>query len=186
MPAAGGGALAPAMGRLAPGRGGAPASRELVVRALLALAGVLAVAGMGVATYLTVVHFADQPIVCSSIGDCEYVNSSTYAEVAGVPVATMGAVAYAVMLLLVVAALVRAAPMLVLAAWAVAVASFAFSMYLTYIELFVLDAICVWCVGSATIVTAMLVVLSAAVWLLRGALFGEADGDGDELDGEAS
>ena len=61
----------------------------------------LAIAGMCIATYLTVVHYADQPIVCSSIGDCELVNSSKYASLAGVPVALLGAGAYASMLLLI-------------------------------------------------------------------------------------
>ena len=60
----------------------------------------------------------------------------------------MGAAAYATMLLLIAAAFVRREPMLVLGAWAVALTSFAFSMYLTYVELFVLDAICVWCVAQ--------------------------------------
>lgn len=147
-----------------------------VVVGLLIFAGALAVVGMGVASYLTVVHFADEPIVCSSIGDCELVNSSKYADVGGVPVATMGAAAYATMLVLIAGAIVRREPMLVLGAWAVALASFAFSMYLTYVELFVLDAICVWCVGSATIVTALLAVLSACVWVLRHGLFDEGEG----------
>jgi uncharacterized membrane protein len=148
-----------------------------VASALLGLAGSLALAGLAVASYLTVVHFADQPIVCSSIGDCELVNSSKYADVGGLPVATMGLGAYAAMLLLVVAAAIRREPLLVVGAWAVALASFAFSLYLTYIELFVLDAICVWCVGSAVIVTALLATLSSVAWTLRDRVFGEIDGE---------
>ncbi len=150
-----------------------------LVLGMLILASVLAVVGMGVASYLTIVHFADEPIVCSSIGDCELVNSSKYADVGGVPVAVMGAAAYATMLLLIGGAIVRREPMLVLGAWAVALTSFAFSMYLTYVELFVLDAICVWCVSSATIVTALLAVLSVSVWVQRHRLFG----DGEEVVG---
>lgn len=152
-----------------------PAGRSLglAVVGLLSAAILLAAGGMAIASYLTVVHFADEPIVCSSIGDCELVNGSTYADVAGVPVATMGAVAYAAMLLLSAAALLRREPLLVLGAWAVAVGSFAFSMYLTYIELFVLDAICVWCVGSAVIATGLAAVLTACVWRMRHRLFDE-------------
>lgn len=146
--------------------------------ALLALAGMLTVAGMGIATYLTVVHYADQPIVCTSIGDCELVNSSTYASLAGLPVALLGAGAYASMLALIAGAWLRRSPELLLAAWGVALASFGFSMYLTYIELRVLYAICVYCVGSASVMTALLVVLSICLWFVRGDLLG--DGDGDE------
>ena len=145
---------------------------------LLVMAALLTVGGMGIATYLTFVHYADQPIVCSSIGDCELVNSSKYASLAGLPVALLGAGAYASMLVLIVVARLRRSPEMLLAAWGVALASFGFSMYLTYIELRVLYAICVYCVASASIMTALLVVLSACLWFVRGDLLG--DGDGDE------
>ena len=142
------------------------------VRLLLVASALLAVVGIGIATYLTIVHFADQPIVCSGIGDCEKVNSSSYAKLAGVPVAVLGLISYVAMLLLIVGALIRRDAMLVAAAWGVVLASFGFSMYLTYIELEVLDAICVWCVASATVVTAMLVALSACVWTVRDDVMG--------------
>ncbi len=48
-----------------------------------------------------------------------------------------------------------------------ALASLALSMYLTYVKLRVLDAICVYCVASASIMTALFVVLSAVVWRVR-------------------
>ena len=143
------------------------------IRVALPLAAALSLAGAGIATYLTVVHFAHQPIACSAIGNCELVNSSEYAKVGAVPVALLGALAYVSMLALVAVAWLRRDAMLVLAAWGIALGSFAFSMYLTYIELRVLYAICVYCVASASVVTALLAVLSAYVWgardeLLRG------------------
>ncbi len=142
------------------------------VRLLLAASALLTVAGIGIATYLTVVHFADQPIVCSSIGDCELVNSSKYAKLAGVPVAVLGLASYVTMLLLIAGALLRRDAMLVAAVWGVALAAFGFSMYLTYIELYVLDAICVWCVGSASVVTVLLAALSACTWIVRDDVLG--------------
>ena len=138
-------------------------------RLLLPLAALLAVVGCGIAGYLTVVHYADQPIACSSIGDCELVNSSKYAELAGLPVALLGAGAYVALFVLIAAAWLRRDPTALLAAWGVALASFAFSMYLTYVELRVLHAICVYCVGSASVMTALLLVLTASVWIDRGA-----------------
>jgi uncharacterized membrane protein len=141
------------------------------VRSALALAALLAAAGLGIATYLTVTHYGDQPIACNGLGDCEYVNSSEYAKLLGVPVALVGAVAYATMLLASVGALLRREPAVLLAAWGVALASFGFSMYLTYIELRVLEAICVYCVASATVATALFVALSAALWWARGDVF---------------
>ena len=135
---------------------------------LLCLAILLAAAGAGIAGYLTAVHYAGQPIACSNVGDCELVNSSRYASVGGVPVAALGLAAYVTIGALTAAAAIRrdATPLSV--AWALALASFAFSMYLTYIELRVLHAICVYCVASASIVSVLLVVLSAALTRATG------------------
>lgn len=136
-------------------------------RIALPIVALLAIAGVAIAGYLTAVHFADQPIVCSSIGDCELVNSSEYAKLAGVPVAVFGLTAYAALLALAAASWLRRDATLLMLAWGVALGGFAFSMYLTYIELYVLDAICVWCVGSASVMTAIFVVLSVSVWMER-------------------
>jgi uncharacterized membrane protein len=62
---------------------------------------------------------------------------------------------------------------LLLVAWGVALASFAFSMYLTYVELWVLEAICVYCVASAIVATGLFVALSGAVWFARRDVFGD-------------
>lgn len=142
----------------------------------------LAAAGLGVATYLTVVHFGDQPIACNGVGDCEYVNSSEYAKLAGIPVALLGAAAYATMLLAAALAWLRRDPVLLVLAWGVALASFAFSAYLTYIELRVLDAICVYCVASAAIVTALFAALSLALWAARDDVFGDDAMRGEVVD----
>ncbi len=133
----------------------------------MAVAALLAIAGTGIATYLAVVHFAGQPIACSGVGDCELVNSSRYATLGGVPVAVLGLLAYATMLALIGAAWLRRSPELLLAAWGVALVSFGFSMYLTYIELRVLDAICVYCVASACVATALFALVSALVWIVE-------------------
>jgi len=132
----------------------------------------LAAAGVGIASYLAVVHYAAQPIACNGLGDCEYVNNSEYARLAGIPVATVGAVAYATMLAATLGAWLRRDATLLLAAWGVALASFAFSIYLTYIELEVLEAICVYCVASASVMTALFAALSYSLWLTRDEIIG--------------
>lgn len=148
-------------------------SRWRIGAGLLALgAVVLTLSGLGVASYLTFVHYAHQPIACNGIGDCEYVNSSEYAKVMGVPVALLGAVSYATIAMLVVVAYLRRDAVLLVAAWGVALASFAFSMYLTYIELRVLEAICVYCVVSASIITVLFADLSALAWMRRDEIAG--------------
>jgi uncharacterized membrane protein len=144
-------------------------------RTALLVAVMFSTAGLGIALYLTVVHYGDQPIACSGVGDCEYVNSSEYAKLLGIPVALIGAAAYATMLAGSIAAWLRRDAMVLLAAWGVALASFAFSVYLTYIELEVLEAICVYCVASASVMTSLFAALSAAVWMSRDEVFGDGD-----------
>jgi uncharacterized membrane protein len=150
------------------------------VRVALAAAFLLAAAGAGVATYLAAMHLSGGPIACTGVGDCEYVNGSEYAHVAGVPVAVLGAGAYVGMMVTVVGAWWRRAAGLLLAAWGIALASALFSLYLTYIELFVLEAICAYCVASAVIVGTLLAALSGALWWARedvaAAMAGSPDG----------
>jgi uncharacterized membrane protein len=153
------------------------------IRPLLALAALLAAVGAGVAIYLTITHYGDQPIACSGLGDCDYVNSSEYAKLAGMPVALIGVAAYVTMLVTSLAALTRRDSSMLLIAWGVAAASFAFSMYLTYVELWVLEAICVYCVVSATVATGLFLALSGAVWVARDVVLG---GDDDVVVGAAA
>jgi len=98
-----------------------------------------------------------------------------------VPVAVLGLMSYVTMLVLALGALVRRDAMLAAVAWGIALAGFGFSMYLTYIEVEVLDAICIWCVASATVVTAMLVALSACVWIVRDDVMGAPAGPPDAV-----
>ena len=128
----------------------------------------LCVAGLAIAAYLTTVHYAEQPVVCGGLGDCEYVNGSRYASIHSLPVAALGVAAYGAMLALLLAALLRGWTTAALAAWAISLTAVVFSGYLTYIEIHTLRAICVYCVTSAAIVTAIFLALtpSALAWLV--------------------
>jgi uncharacterized membrane protein len=110
---------------------------------------VLAVAGIAVAAYLTYVHYEGIAPVCGLGGDCERVQTSPWSELAGVPVAVLGLAGY----LLVAVALVVDGERGRLAAVLLAWGGFAFSAYLTYRELFSIDAVCPWCVSSAILMT---------------------------------
>ena len=127
-------------------------------RALLAL---LALIGFFVALYLALYKLGYIGALTCSIGSCEQVNTSRWATFLGLPVALWGVGFYAVTF---AAALVglqerfadsRAVAMALaaLCVWGVV-----FSLYLTYLELFVIHAICQWCVVSAVIVTAIFVI----------------------------
>lgn len=101
----------------------------------------LAVLGLAISIYLTWVHYADIEPVCTGISDCEKVQTSDYAELAGIPVAVLGIAGYASIL----ASLWMPVEVTVLLAYVAA----GFSGYLTWAELFKIDAICQWCVASA-------------------------------------
>lgn len=115
---------------------------------------VLAVIGLGVAGYLTYVHYAGLQPVCNIAHGCVKVQSSKYAELAGVPVALLGLIGYAGIL----AALLIPGELARLAAALMALVGFGFSAYLTYRELFTIDAICQWCVASAILMTGLAIV----------------------------
>ncbi len=122
---------------------------------LRALAIGLAVAGCAVAGYLTWVHYAElEPVCVGGGGGCERVQASAYAELVGIPVAVMGLASYAAILVALLAA--RGAGLLVAAG--LALVCFGFSLYLTYLELFVIDAICQWCIANAAIATGLALV----------------------------
>jgi uncharacterized membrane protein len=121
---------------------------------------VVALAGIGVASYLTYVHYAGLQPFCAGGGHgCERVQSSSYARLGGIPVALLGLAGY----LAIAAALLAPGERARLAAAALAVSGFGFSAYLTYLELFVIDAICQWCVASAVLLTLLSVI---TVWRL--------------------
>jgi uncharacterized membrane protein len=117
------------------------------------LAGVAA-AGFLISAYLTWTHLNGAVPVCvGGSGGCETVQTSRYSEILGVPVAAFGLFAYATMLLCAVFRGEKAA----LSGAFVALVGVLFSAYLSYLELFVLRAICQWCVASTVLVVAYLV-----------------------------
>ena len=123
---------------------------------------VLAVVGLGVAAYLTYIHYEGIKPVCGLGGNCEKVQTSDWSKLAGVPVALLGLLGYVGILvsLFLPGELGRAS------AFFLALVGFLFSGYLTYRELFSIHAICPWCVSSAVIMTLLTLVTGAR--LVRG------------------
>ena len=130
---------------------GARSDRRLLIAIL-----VLSLIGIGVAGYLTYVHYEGLKVLCLSSGGCETVQASRYAKLDGVPVAVLGLLGYIGIL----GSLAVRGEMGRVAGFAIALTGFGFSMYLTYRELFTIKAICQWCVSSAVIMT-VLAVLTA-------------------------
>ena len=110
---------------------------------------VVAVIGLGIATYLTIVHYTGGAPVCAIAHGCETVQKSDYSKLAGVPVALLGLIGYVGIL----AALIRDDETSRSAAAFLSIVGFGFSAWLTYTEVAIIDAICIWCVGSAICMT---------------------------------
>jgi uncharacterized membrane protein len=121
---------------------------------------VVALIGLGIATYLTIVHYSGLKVACLASGSCETVQSSRYAKLAGIPVPVLGLLGYIGIL----GTLILRGELGRVAGWGLALVGFLFSAYLTYRELFTIKAICQWCVGSAICMTVLLVLTSIRVF----------------------
>src|SRR5574341_1734089 len=122
---------------------------------------VLAAAGVLVSGYLSVKRFTGGSLACSRWAECDVVNNSVYAKFYGVPVAFIGLAGYLVILCLAMAAVQAegtAQRRLLALGFLFALGGFGFSVYLTYLEIYVIEAICMWCVISATLITLLAIV----------------------------
>jgi len=126
-------------------------------RAIRFTSATLATAGAAIACYLLYVRSTGGTLACVT-GGCDTVQHSSYSELLGVPVAALGLAGF---LGLLGAALVRGEVARLTQA-TLALAGFFFGVYLLYVQLLVIDAICQWCVASDLLTTAI-----AALALLR-------------------
>jgi len=125
------------------------------------LLAVLALVGLLIAVYLTLYKVGIIGQLACTIGSCETVNTSRWAMFLRLPVAAWGIVFYVVALALALASLQERfeesrallGAIVAWSGWGVL-----FSGWLTYLELFVIHAICIWCVTSAVVVAVMFVV----------------------------
>ena len=110
----------------------------------------VATLGIGVATYIAIADSGGGAPAClAGGGGCEAVANSSYSHIAGVNIAVFGIAGYAILLLTAFFAndLAR------FAGFVTALGGFGFSVYLTYLEVFTIEAICQWCVASAVLMT---------------------------------
>jgi uncharacterized membrane protein len=127
---------------------------------MLQLIPILSLIGLGVALYLTYVETQNVAAVCGPVGDCNAVQASPFAKLFGIlPVGLLGAAGYVAILIAWFVgrsgegALSHLAP---LAIFGMALFGVLFSVYLTYLELFVIRAVCIWCITSAVIMALIL------------------------------
>jgi len=125
------------------------------------LAALIALAGVFVALYLTLYKLGYIGTLACAVGSCETVQTSKWATFLGFPVAMWGVGYYVGVLAISIAGLLpsladrRGVSQLLVGVTGVGLV---FSLWLTYLELFVIDAICQWCVISAILATALFVV----------------------------
>jgi uncharacterized membrane protein len=129
----------------------------------------LALLGLGVSVYLTYEHYsASATLACPDTGaiNCVKVTSSSYSELAGVPVALLGLLYYVGVVALCLPVAWRAAsPWVSRLRIAALAGGVVFVVYLVWAELFRIDAICLWCtvVHVSTVALFAIVVLLAAL-----------------------
>lgn len=122
---------------------------------------ILIAIGLTIAGYLTVVALTQSDAVCGAVGDCNAVQASQFSKLFGIPVALLGFLTYA--LLLGLWAWQRYMPQKrgdvgQIGVLAVTTVGVLFSIYLMSVSLFVIQATCLWCVGSALTLTALLLI----------------------------
>jgi len=115
--------------------------------------------GLLVSLYLTWIKLTNNTAACAGIGDCDAVNSSRYAEVAGIPIALLGMLGYLAIGCALVAEVrwPQANWSLRLGVFGMALAGTLYSAYLTYVEVAVLHAVCPYCVISAVCMVGILI-----------------------------
>lgn len=124
----------------------------------------LSLTGLGVAGYLSWTRLRGTVPVCAGLGRCDVVQASPYAQFAGIPIAYLGVGAYAAVLALVLyrrRATGEPAVWPLLVQFGVVLAATLYSPWLTYLELYVIRAVCPWCVASALILAGLLVLTTA-------------------------
>lgn len=127
----------------------------------------LSVLGGAVAAYLTYVHFQEGALVCST-GGCTTVQESSYSTIGPIPIAALGLGMFVFLGVLAGSRLfswpVVSAETANIAAWLVTLTALMYYAYLVYIELFVLEAICQWCVVTTIVTVFIFAIESVILW----------------------
>lgn len=127
-------------------------ARHIVVALLI-----IAIIGFADATHLTIAHYTGAELQCGEKGGCNIVTTSKYSMILGVPVALLGALYYVSIIMLCVAYLdSKKQQILYILSW-YSIAGLLASLWFVYLQLFVIHAICRYCMGSAATSTLLFI-----------------------------
>lgn len=142
-------------------------SQTNAVAKLPLLAALVALIGLADSIYLTIHHLSGEQVPCSVTGGCETVLTSSYAEIAGIPLAVFGAAAYFLAFSLAILAAFGNRKLWFLFGVQVSLMA-AFSLWLFYLQAFVIKAFCQFCLlSAATTVTLFIIALISKFWRSR-------------------
>jgi len=132
-----------------------------------------AIVGVGIlgfldAAWLTVAHYLKVPIPCGVVQGCDIVTTSAYSEIAGVPVALLGALYYLAIVVMAIIALEKHSSKILRLVSYFTWSGLLASAYFVFIQLFILKAICLWCMGSALTSTTLFVLGLFVIKLANG------------------
>ena len=168
-------ATIPADGTPSGKRGDPPSFLRSLWHPAIALA-LLDFVGLCIAGYLTFVELRGEAPSCGVIGGCETVAASEYSRIAGVPVAVFGVILSLTLMVLALAWWRTGRPGLLLAHYGLSMVGVIFEMYFTYLQVFVISAVCIWCAAYGISLVARFL-LSLIVWLRRDEFTTPARGD---------
>ncbi len=126
----------------------------------------LDVIGLAIAGYLTIVAFQGVLPFCGPLKGCEQVANSEYARIGGIPVAAYGVVLSISLLVLAIAWMRSGRVELLAAHYGLSLVGVIFEIYFTYLEVFVIGAVCIWCASYGVSLVARFVV-ALYIWRRR-------------------
>lgn len=127
----------------------------------------VALAGLAVAAYLAYVEMTLSDAVCGAVGNCNTVQQSDYARIFGVPIGVIGLFGYSLIVLVWAYSRFVSDKQANSVIWLLSLVGVIFSVYLTFLEPFVIGATCLWCLSSAVMILALLWLASSQVDFLQ-------------------
>jgi uncharacterized membrane protein len=138
--------------------------------------------GLGIAIYLTIIEVTHAKAICGPIGSCNLVQQSQYAYLFGIiPIGIIGIFGYSFILFLYILHILgpkKYRKILGFIIWILAWFGLLFSVYLTFLEPFVIGATCIWCITSALIITLLVVASTKGAKTFWSSLETDIDADG--------